>query len=445
MKSFLTMKFTVKFLVALTLLLILIPIPNVFAADLYEYYNTDDDNQSILYSEFWFAQTFTVGDEGHNITSVKLLLFKENNPAGVFNVTIRYTDEDGYPIGSDLTNGSIVADSVTVDPAGDWYEITLDKISLAATTKYAIVCSVPSGNATDKVKWRQDRTSPTYTGGCSEYSNCSGTSWVHHVGYDFMFEVWGEEAPPPEYDFFGNKDKTHIQGITEVITGSWFNLPQNARILNMYVFVGGDVNTSLIKGVIYRKVDNSCVAESAAHQVDAFTGSEWHELDFAPPYEEEILGTGDYILMITSQYYVDFFYKVDGQNKGYQRNWEWDYEDTFPDPLEDAGTNTREYAIYVTYEAVEWHKAEVWWGFMGTIYWHNVEFWFGKTQAGYIQAYVPMIKMGMLITGLICVFLPMTIVGYKGKKIGMAGAISAILILFAGIGLLIGFSAWEVA
>jgi len=163
---------------------------------LYEYYNTGDDGGAYVRSSQWYAQTFTIGTVGpnknHNITSVKLKLYRSGSP-GTFTVGIRETDANGHPTGSDLTSGTIDGDSLTTDTNGAWYEISLTPYELTAGTKYAIVARAPSGSSSKYVSWRVDSTNPSYTGGNMEYSNDSGSSWSTDTSRDLMFEEYGEE------------------------------------------------------------------------------------------------------------------------------------------------------------------------------------------------------------------------------------------------------------
>jgi hypothetical protein len=159
----------------------------------YEVYNTNDDWRWVLYGSAWKAQTFTVGASGHTVTSVKLKFWRIGNP-GTVTVSIRATDVDGHPTGSDLTSGTIDGNTFTTDSNGAFYEISLAEYTLTAGTKYAIVVRATGGGISDQVWWRLDASSPTYTGGNSEYSADSGGSWTSILTWDCMFEVWGN--PP---------------------------------------------------------------------------------------------------------------------------------------------------------------------------------------------------------------------------------------------------------
>ena len=174
--------------------IVLMMVSQVYASSLYEYYNTGNDAYGALYSVNWKAQTFTVNATGHTITSVKLLLEREEGVSpGTFTASIRATNvTDGHPTGDDLTNGTI--DGNTVSESATWYEINLTEYTLSASTKYAIVARVVNWA---EIYWLKDNSSPTYDGGNAEVSSNSGSTWSSTTDSDHMFEVWGSELPPP--------------------------------------------------------------------------------------------------------------------------------------------------------------------------------------------------------------------------------------------------------
>ncbi len=162
-------------------------------AALCEYYNTGDNSHSSAVQWLWRAQAFTPS-VNHKITSVKLKLWRDADAKGTVTVSIRNTWAGGpYPdVEDDLCSGTIAVSSITTDHAGAWYEITLGAgYDLIADTKYAIVVRVPGSTAYYCVWWRYDSTGE-YTGGEFWYSTDSGVNWDEEVGYDFMFEEWGE-------------------------------------------------------------------------------------------------------------------------------------------------------------------------------------------------------------------------------------------------------------
>ena len=161
---------------------------------LFEYYNTGDGLYSTLWSYYWYGQTFTIGTTAHNVTSVKLKMYRVNSPGNV-TVSIRATNATGYPTGSDLTSGVIDGNTFTTDSSGLWYQINVIEYALSAATKYAIIANAKDATGANYARWRIDQISPTYTGGSWGQSVDSGVSWTLGIDKDFMFEIWGPNSP----------------------------------------------------------------------------------------------------------------------------------------------------------------------------------------------------------------------------------------------------------
>ena len=164
---------------------------------LYESYNTGDDFDIALNNDArkW-GQTFTPSN-AHDITSVKLKLFKTNSP-GDMTVEIYATDGSGHPTGAALASGTIAAaDISSTSSPGDWYECTFGSSALlSASTKYGIVLSTSgTWDATNFIVWREDGSSATYSGGNYMYLD-TGT-WYDGPNDDFMFEEYGTAAATP--------------------------------------------------------------------------------------------------------------------------------------------------------------------------------------------------------------------------------------------------------
>ena len=182
--------FTILFALVMALSLVMLPVGVVQAANLYEYYNTGDDNSVGFHSTWWSAQTFTA-ESDHSVTSVKLLLWHSGS-IGTVTVSIRATDGSGQPTGSDLTSGTIHGDNITTSGLGEWEDIALTSYNLIGGTKYAIVVRAPDAQLPDNLRWQGDFSSPTYAGGNMEISSDSSGNWTTYTDYDFMFEVWSE-------------------------------------------------------------------------------------------------------------------------------------------------------------------------------------------------------------------------------------------------------------
>lgn len=174
----------------------------------YQYYNTNDDDDRDIYLANWGAQTFTPAVD-HVIGKVKLKLFRVGDP-GTITVSIKPTS-GGKPVGADLCSGIILGTDITLDSNGDWYEISFgDGFDLDIGAQYAIVVRAPSGDASNKVSWRADITSPTFTGGTFVSSSDSGVDWSLVSGVDCMFEEWGVGPASPTTIVWGNLFKSQI-------------------------------------------------------------------------------------------------------------------------------------------------------------------------------------------------------------------------------------------
>ena len=165
----------------------------------YERYNTGGDSSQQIYGTLWMGQTFTVGYSGanvdHQITSVKLLLYRLGTP-GTITVSIRATGVDGKPTGPDLTSGTM--DGNTLTDSYEWREIILTPYNVSTNTKYAIILRGGSGN--NRIMVLTEVNHPSYDGGNCMFSGDSGNTW-QSSSYDVLFEIYGESTisePPPE-------------------------------------------------------------------------------------------------------------------------------------------------------------------------------------------------------------------------------------------------------
>jgi len=155
----------------------------------FEHYITGDDSERNLQTKYWIAQTFTPS-VSHTITKVKLLLYRYGSP-GTIGVYIYATDVNGHPTGSELRHGNTNGSTLPTASPYEWREITLDTpLAVVAGIKYAIVVKL-GGSGANYLIWRMDSSSPTYVGGCGEYTANSGGDWTSYTNWDFMFEEWG--------------------------------------------------------------------------------------------------------------------------------------------------------------------------------------------------------------------------------------------------------------
>jgi len=142
-----------------------------------------------VFGDNWNAQTFTTG-AAFQLTKVKLKLYRSGSP-GTLTVAIKATDGNGHPTGADLTTGTLDGNSVTIDPAGEWYEFDVTNYSLSASTKYAIVLRKSGGSSNTNVYWIVNVFGALFSGGNMELTDDAGVSWWSYPNSDKLFEVWG--------------------------------------------------------------------------------------------------------------------------------------------------------------------------------------------------------------------------------------------------------------
>lgn len=157
----------------------------------YEYYNTNDDTYLEVFDFVVPAQTFTA-ISSHTASSFRVKLYKYGNPTGDLTISLRATDGNGHPTGSDLSSTTMPASILTTNTNGAWYTVwPTPEYTLSAGVKYAVVVKLAGGNNNNEVRWRTDASSPTYSGGNEEESYNGGSTWQTHTEWDNMFEIWG--------------------------------------------------------------------------------------------------------------------------------------------------------------------------------------------------------------------------------------------------------------
>jgi len=166
-------------------------------ATLREYYNAGDDSGRSIFQANWDGQTFTT-DAAYTCTSVKIKLYKSNNPSGDVTVSLRATSA-GVPTGDDLASATVACSEITTTP-GAWHEFVWDSpVQLDGSTQYAIVIKALDADSDNRIFSRCDGSSPTYSGGTGIDSSTGGSSWTVESAYDTMFEVWSDALTDKTY------------------------------------------------------------------------------------------------------------------------------------------------------------------------------------------------------------------------------------------------------
>jgi len=241
----------------------------------YQYYNTNDDNDRDGYGTNWMAQTFTP-ETDHIIGSVKLKLFRVGDP-GTITVSIKATS-GGKPMGADLCSGTIEGTEITLDTNGEWYEISLgDGFDLDIGAQYAIVIKAVDGDASNKVSWRADITSPTYTGGTYCDSSDSGVDWSTYSGVDCMFEEWGVGPASPTTITWGNLYKSQIssekieEAIARMIQDHEDDPDAHLEVgESLYSHKASEIIDHIVQSIIADKIKDGEVIDSKLANIDSW-------------------------------------------------------------------------------------------------------------------------------------------------------------------------------
>lgn len=160
----------------------------------YDYYITGEDAAIDATGGTWISQTFTA-TEDYNAVGVNLKLYRKGYP-GTVTISLRAADSN-EPTGADLVSGTTSGNSLTDGYGGEWRYISFSEVQEVTTSsQYAIVVRAPTGDLSNKVYWRCDKTSPTYTAGEVAGSTDSGSSWVTYdlLDIDCMFEVAAQDG-----------------------------------------------------------------------------------------------------------------------------------------------------------------------------------------------------------------------------------------------------------
>ena len=242
---------------------------------LYQNYITGDDGDYDIYGVNWAGQTFTPV-LAHMISKLKLKLFRVGDP-GTVNISIKLASS-GKPVGGDLCAGTIEGTDITLSTNGEWYEITLgDGYTFTKNVQYAIVIKAVSGDASNKVSWRADVSSPTYAGGTYCSSSDSGIDWGTVSGGDCMFEEWGVGEPSPGTTVWGNLVKSAVSSekIEEAISRMIqdHENDENAHVEigeSLYSHKASEIIDHIAQSIIADKVGLGEIWERHRHAISAW-------------------------------------------------------------------------------------------------------------------------------------------------------------------------------
>ena len=153
-----------------------------------------DSNLSINGDTSRRGQVFTA-TQSYSISGVNLKMYRSLtlDPA-TLTVSIKAVDSSSpvLPTGADLASGTLNANTITADSAGEVVTITFSApLDLTSGTQYAIIVRVGTQSGGETLYWKTDSSSPTYTTGHYVYSGNAGINWTAQVGNDNYFATLG--------------------------------------------------------------------------------------------------------------------------------------------------------------------------------------------------------------------------------------------------------------
>ena len=186
----------VLILIALILTVALAPLL-AFATQIYEGNYVTSNSAWTVYGTTQRAENFTVGTFAHTLTFLEVRISRSaSGPANTTTFSIRATDANGQPTGSDLAYNTSTTFGLAPGNTA-WVNLTMNtNIILNGNTVYAIIMKAPDNTfAGGYIGWYYNNTNP-YSGGMELQSGDSGVTWYKAVNDDLLFRIWGEPLTP---------------------------------------------------------------------------------------------------------------------------------------------------------------------------------------------------------------------------------------------------------
>jgi len=171
--------------------------------------STDDDYWSVFGANERTGQSFTAS-ETYDLTQVDFKIYKTGADHD-FTLFIYDADENGYPTGSAIGSATISSSGMTTNTAGEWFSIPFSvPVYLIEGNQYVMIGYFPDGAIGNRVWYRADSSSPTYTGGVFTWTSDGGSTWENDKvpDSDVLFKTYKTDATPPttgDYPFLAGK------------------------------------------------------------------------------------------------------------------------------------------------------------------------------------------------------------------------------------------------
>jgi len=148
----------------------------------------DKDSQGQIYSDRWYAQTFTPTVD-LELTKLGVYLKRTGNPT-TLTAHITATDISGHPTGGDLATAQWAYG--TVPTSWTWQEKDISVPCLNKGELYALILELAGSSSANYVEWGRDQSSPTFANGSLVYSGNGGVSWTTYLNMDMLFRIYGK-------------------------------------------------------------------------------------------------------------------------------------------------------------------------------------------------------------------------------------------------------------
>lgn len=161
-------------------------------AVLTSYTTGEDTAYTAGIAPYWnIAQTFTLSTDA-TLTSYKFLIYRVGSPglcSFVLDNTSAGKPDPSSNIATTIFNGNVI----TTDTAGEWKEFTIPSLDIDAGV-YSVRLNSTLSNASNKLMWKIDSTSASYTGGAAYWYASPLDDPTEFTDQDFLFEINGDEA-----------------------------------------------------------------------------------------------------------------------------------------------------------------------------------------------------------------------------------------------------------
>ena len=199
----------------------------------------DADHDSEIGGTTWIAEGF-IPEVSHTVTLLKLKLGRSTAaPQGNVNVSLRNTDVNGLPTGSDLATASLAFSELDTE---DYvlYTFTLSEgVELTQGETYAIVINAPEMGTSDLYfPWGEgdEEVGRIFSGG-------SGAYWNEPLyGEVVYFEEWGTVLDTDIsfiYDGDGKRVLKTENGESTLYINQYYELDPDQEIVTTYYYLGG--------------------------------------------------------------------------------------------------------------------------------------------------------------------------------------------------------------